>query len=159
MRWLAATVGPLVSKESSVLEIGSLNVNGTPRSVLKCKHWTGLDKVAGKGVDIVSSAAEYLEHKKHAFDLVVACECYEHDPKWWVTDTLAKSALKVNALYVVTAPAIGFPFHDYGGDYYRFTEMAFREVIFENYDIINLRTIEAEHPMENTVVGVARKVK
>jgi hypothetical protein len=86
----------------------------------------------------------------------VACECYEHDPKWWLTNDSARNALKPGGLYVVTTPGISFPFHDFGGDFYRFTEMAFRDVIFEGFEVINITTAEPK-PTFTTVMGFARK--
>jgi hypothetical protein len=157
LKWLQTKVAPLVNSDTRLVEIGSLNVNGTPRSVLPTKNYTGVDRVPGRGVDLVAQAEPFLLAHTWKYDMVVACECYEHDPRWWLTDAAAKSALDYGGLYVVTAPAIGFPFHDYGGDYYRFTEMAFEEVMFKGYTIIDLQTIPGEKPGENTVVGVAKK--
>lgn len=157
LQWLRDNVIQHINSDTNLLEIGSLNVNGSPRSVMPTSKYTGVDRVAGRGVDVVDIAEKYLITKTWQFDAVVACECYEHDPRWWITDDLAKSALKDKGLYIVTAPAIGFPFHDYGGDYYRFTEMAFEEVMFKGLTIMDLRTIPGEKPGENTVVGFARK--
>lgn len=154
LQWLRDKVAPHVNSETDVLEIGALNVNGSPRSVLPTSKWLGIDRVPGRGVDRVVPAEYFLFTPNKLWDMVIACECYEHDPRWWVTDALAKEALMPNGLYVVTAPAIGFPFHDYGGDYYRFTEMAFKSVILDGLEILDLRTIEGEKPGENTVVGV-----
>ena len=155
LQWLREHVAPRIDSTTILLEIGSLNVNGSPRSVLPTSNWTGLDRVPGRGVDIVTSAATFLTQHSNRYGCIVACECYEHDPRWWLTDQLAKSHLSPDGLYVVTAPAIGFPFHDFGGDYYRFTEMAFKHVIFDRMEVLDLRTIPGDHPGENTVVGVA----
>jgi len=155
LHWLKRQVRPHVSLDSRVLEIGALNVNGSARDVLPVGNWLGIDRVPGRGVDLVTDAVEFMQSDTALYDVVIACECYEHDPRWWITDALAKVKLSYGGLYVVTAPAIGFPFHDFGGDYYRFTEMAFTRVIFEGMNVLDLQTIPGDHPGENTVVGVA----
>lgn len=157
IKWLQTKVAPHVNSDTRICEIGSLNVNGSPRSCLPSSKYIGVDRVPGRGVDVVSQAHEYLASHTWAFDMVISCECYEHDPKWWITDEFAKSALDFKGLYVVTVPAIGFPFHDYGGDYYRFTEMALEQVMFKGYTILDLQTIPGDHDGEFTVVGFARK--
>lgn len=169
LSYLKHGVRPHMQRISKIAEIGALNVNGSAKQILhryveEGSTWVGIDRVKGKGVDIVANAVEWLADKQEQFDMVVACECYEHDPKWWLTSEVAKKAVKKGGLYVVTAPGIAFPFHDFGGDYYRFTEMAFREVVFENLTVIDVTSVHgmvgklAERPEGvPTVVGFARK--
>ena len=129
LHWLATQVAPLKKSFGDVFEVGSYNVNGSPRSVLrdKCSSWVGCDRVSGPDVDEVGIAASVIAGRK--FDMVIACECYEHDPRFWETNAVCLSALRPGGIYIITSPTIGFPFHDYGGDFYRFTEMAIRSLL------------------------------
>ena len=68
---------------SSVLEIGSYDLNGVVRNILECPtidQYIGVDLVEGPGVDIVCNASEY--NSPHLFELVLSCECFEHNPYW-----------------------------------------------------------------------------
>lgn len=154
--WLKETVLPLQDSFGFVFEIGAMNINGSARDVLgpKAAKWIACDRRPGNGVELVANAADWLRVHPASCDMVVACECYEHDPFFWLTHKAAKAALKHGALYVVTSPTIGFPFHDYGGDFYRFTEMALRDALFAGLSVLDVRTVgESEG---QCVVGVAR---
>ena len=65
-----------------VLEIGSLDINGSVRSIFTpfAEKYIGIDTQAGPGVDIVASATEYLN--PGYFDVVVCAEVFEHTPEW-----------------------------------------------------------------------------
>ena len=65
-----------------VLEIGSLDINGSVRSIFKpfAEKYIGLDTQEGPGVDIVYDAAKYT--KPNFFDVVVCAEVFEHTPEW-----------------------------------------------------------------------------
>lgn len=76
-----------------VLEIGSLDINGSIRDLFKgCDH-TGLDLGPGKGVDLVCPGQDYAAPGQ-SFDVVVSCEAMEHDPYW--RDTLANALRLLN---------------------------------------------------------------
>jgi hypothetical protein len=65
----------------SVLEIGSLDVNGTVRDLFpRCRSYHGIDVVDGPGVDEVADAADWSRPK--SFDVVVTTEVLEHAPRW-----------------------------------------------------------------------------
>lgn len=155
LEWLREVVEPMRATFGDVFEVGSLNVNGSPRDVLagKARSWIGCDRVPGRGVDEVGIAADVIGDRK--FDTVIACECYEHDPRFWETSTVARRALRVGGIYIVTSPSIGFPFHDYGGDFYRFTEMALRQFFFDGMIVLDVRTVGVD---EHCVVGCAMRL-
>ena len=157
LKWLDAIVKPLTTRITTVAEIGALNVNGSARDILQLPTmvWTGLDRQEGPCVDVVCNAAEWLGERKGQFELLISCEAYEHDPRFWETNLAARNAISPGGLYVITPPTIGFPFHDYGGDYYRFTEMTYREIFFEQWGPCDLASV-GQYPHE-CIVGVARK--
>ena len=74
-----------------VLEIGSLDINGSVRPMFKpfTSKYVGLDTQEGPGVDIVYDAAKYT--KPNAFDVVVCAEVFEHTPEW---QTIIKKSYK-----------------------------------------------------------------
>lgn len=64
--------------ETAVLEVGSLNINGTVRDFFNGCNYLGCDIAKGNGVDIVS-IAHLLEFTDNYFDVIISCECFEHD--------------------------------------------------------------------------------
>jgi len=68
--------------KTKVLEIGSLNINGTVRIFFeKPKLYVGCDLGPGPGVDTVSYGHE-LQYQAGFFDVSISCECFEHDRYW-----------------------------------------------------------------------------
>jgi SAM-dependent methyltransferase len=66
---------------STVLEIGSLDVNGTTRPLFPdAGRYHGIDVVEGPGVDEVADAADWRSSER--FDVVVSTEVLEHAPRW-----------------------------------------------------------------------------
>ena len=65
-----------------VLEIGSLDINGSVRHIFKpfAEKYIGIDIQEGPGVDVVAGATDYLSPEY--FDVVVCAEVFEHTPEW-----------------------------------------------------------------------------
>ena len=65
-----------------VLEFGSLDINGSVRSIIEpiSAQYVGVDMQSGPGVDVISDAASYRTSDR--FDVVVCCEVFEHTPQW-----------------------------------------------------------------------------
>ena len=64
----------------NVLEIGSLNINGTARVHWPNARWLGIDRQRGPGVDVV---ADFLDWQfEGLFEIVVCCEVLEHCSEW-----------------------------------------------------------------------------
>jgi len=69
-----------------VLEVGSLNVNGTNRYLFENCHYDGVDIIPGKGVDIVCRGHEVtLEVVGAQYDVVLSTNTLEHDMFWFLT--------------------------------------------------------------------------
>ena len=108
------------SSMSSVLEIGSMDVNGTLRDHQPPQsQWTGVDLEAGKGVDIVLDSSHTLPFTDASFDLVIASSVFEHDPFFWKTFTEMVRVTKPNGFIYISAPSNGVV-HRYPLDIYRF---------------------------------------
>jgi SAM-dependent methyltransferase len=113
-RILATSVprGPL-----RLLEIGSYDVNGSIRDVVKqsevgpwLRQYVGADLTAGPGVDVVISGNE-ISYESSSFDIVMSLECFEHNPFWKETLTNMIRMLKPGGLCIVTCASLGRPEH------------------------------------------------
>jgi SAM-dependent methyltransferase len=67
-----------------VLEIGSLDINGTIREFFHECSYLGLDVGFGPGVDVVCEGQNY-NAPNESFDIVCSAECFEHNPYWMET--------------------------------------------------------------------------
>jgi SAM-dependent methyltransferase len=126
-----------------VLEIGSRNVNGTPRGCFAdAESYVGIDAIAGAGVDEVLQAA-LIDTRWPAghFDTVLCYECLEHDPTFWLTLAMIRHVLRPGGVLIVTTPTFGFPLHRFPKDYFRFGEDAYREVIFAGCKLLALAEV------------------
>jgi SAM-dependent methyltransferase len=109
-----------------VLEVGSLNINGSIRQFFIDCDYTGVDLAPGKDVDMVARG-EDLSFPDKSFDVVCSCECFEHNPKWARTfDNMARMA---KSLVFFSCATTGRPEHGtprttpqdapFCGDYYQ----------------------------------------
>lgn len=94
-----------------VLEIGSLDINGSARDfVTGPEIYVGIDLGTGKGVDVVASGADFAAPSK-SFDLILSCECLEHNPYWKQTLINANRMLTDDGLLCLSFATIGRPEH------------------------------------------------
>lgn len=151
--WVHDKVDAYGLAELSVLECGSLNVNGTVRPFFTGPYW-GIDQQAGPGVDQVISTwdMDYLEE----FDVVVTTEMLEHDAYFWVSMQTMAAALKPDGYLLLTTRGIGFQFHEYPADYWRFTEPAI-EHLFTASGLTTLEVSPDLYPNHPGVFGLAQK--
>ena len=69
-------------RDVSVVEMGSLNINGTVRVLFENpKNYVGIDLGEGTDVDIVCRGEEY-DAPNESFDVAISAECFEHTPQW-----------------------------------------------------------------------------
>jgi SAM-dependent methyltransferase len=95
-----------------VLDVGSLDVNGTNRYLFRftgCRY-TGLDLGPGPNVDVVTPVHLY-DAPPASFDIVVSTEAMEHDP--YLPLSLRKMAdlVRPNGLLLFTCATTGRPEH------------------------------------------------
>lgn len=95
--WVAANIGT----PGSVLEFGSLNINGTARDCAPDATWHGVDRQPGPGVDEVADAAKYDTSTR--YDCVVCCEVLEHTDQLEAITWNAWHALAPGGVLLVTA--------------------------------------------------------
>ncbi|NTV70738.1 MAG: class I SAM-dependent methyltransferase [Azonexaceae bacterium] len=93
-----------------VLEIGSLDINGSIRDFFKNCDYIGLDIGSGKGVDIVCEGQKY-DAPDNSFDQVISCEVMEHNPHWLKTTLNMIRLCRPGGLVVITCATTGRPEH------------------------------------------------
>lgn len=148
---------PLHFTNARVLEIGSLNINGTVRQFFTDCEYIGLDVGPGKDVDLVCEGQNY-DAPDNTFHTVISSECFEHNPYWKETFANMIRLCKPNGLVVFTCATEGRKEHgttrtchhsspltiDHGwGDYYQnLIEEDFRkefdfDTLFSKYEFSN----------------------
>jgi SAM-dependent methyltransferase len=112
---------PLVPESKiKVVEIGSLNVNGSLRDVCPVGvDYTGIDFSEGNGVDIVIDDPYVLPIKDESVDVVVTSSCFEHSEFFWLVFLEIMRILKPSGLLYMNAPSNGY-FHRWPVDCWRF---------------------------------------
>jgi SAM-dependent methyltransferase len=93
-------------KGKRVLEIGSLNLNGSVREFFEGAQYIGLDIGEGRDVDIVCPGQDYGE-KAESFDVVISCEAMEHNPAWSRTWLNMLRVTKPDGLVVMSCATTG----------------------------------------------------
>lgn len=96
-------------KNVSVLDIGSLDINGNNRYLFENYIYTGVDLAPGPNVDVVSRGHLYKSEKQ--FDVVISTECFEHDEYYDLTIKNMYKLLKSGGLFVFTCASPGRPEH------------------------------------------------
>lgn len=158
-----AFVGGVLPKQEvagkRVLEVGSLNVNGSPRQFivpLGPSEYIGCDLVAGNGVDQIANARFLVQtFGMNSFDIVISTEMLEHVPDWKTCISQMKRVLKPGGSLVLSTRSPGFPFHEYPLDCWRFTLDDMRR-IFSDMVIHN---VESDVPQEPGVLVKVSKPK
>jgi SAM-dependent methyltransferase len=92
--------------QKKVLEVGSLNINGSVRQFFENCDYTGIDVGEGPDVDIVCGGEEY-DAPNESFDTVISCECFEHNPSWVETFQNMIRMCKSGGLIIMTCATTG----------------------------------------------------
>lgn len=98
--------------EPHVIEIGSLNINGTVRDFFSDPtSYLGLDLIEGKDVDLVCPGNEFQSNDKE-YDVAISTECFEHDKHWIETFLNMHRLVHEGGLVVFTCASTGR--HEHG---------------------------------------------
>jgi hypothetical protein len=88
---------------TNVLEVGSLNVNGSVRDLFRQPTlYHGLDLGPGPGVDHVCHGADFQGGPPDGWDVVISCEAFEHDRRWEETFANMVQLCRIGGLVVMT---------------------------------------------------------
>lgn len=101
---------PAFFDRMKVLEVGSLNINGTVRDFFTNCDYTGIDVGEGPGVDIISSGHTF-EAPNDTYDVSISCECFEHNPHWVETFINMHRMAKNNGFVIMSCATDGRPEH------------------------------------------------
>ena len=136
-----------------VLEVGSLNINGSIRPFFEQCTYVGVDLGEGRDVDVVGKGEE-LTYGDDSFDVVASCECFEHNPEW--VATLNNMIRMCGGLVFFSCATTGRPEHGtrrttpadapFCGDYYQnLTQEDVRQAVdlsvFKDYQFISNDTV------------------
>jgi SAM-dependent methyltransferase len=89
-----------------VLEVGSLDINGSVRQFFTDCEYIGIDLGQGRGVDVVCQGQDY-DAPDNTFDTVISCECFEHNPAWVMTFVNMYRMTKPGGLIVMSCATTG----------------------------------------------------
>lgn len=93
-----------------VLEVGSLDINGSVRELFSQGEYVGIDLELGNGVDH-AVPGQLADFKTGSFDVVVTCNCFEHNPYWLETFSNMCRMAKPGGLFIMTVAGYGFMEH------------------------------------------------
>ena len=148
-----------------VLDIGSLDINGSNRSLFENSSYMGVDLGEGKNVDIISKGHELLIEDNY-FDVVCSSEVFEHDMFYTLTILNMYRMLKPGGLMLFCCATTGRAVHgtltntkkdspfttqqkDWQDYYHNVTEKDFRKVldIEESFSYLNISTEDTHHDL------------
>lgn len=118
--YLPAAAPP--DRPATILDVGSLDVNGSLRQVLpegRLVAYTGVDFSPGPGVDQVVESAARLPFDDGHFDVVVSTSAFEHDPAFWKTFDEMLRVVRPGGFIYINAPSNGHV-HQHPLDCWRF---------------------------------------
>jgi SAM-dependent methyltransferase len=126
MRFVEQVVADLDLASKDVLEVGSLNVNGSVRRFFSGGSYVGVDMREGPDVDLVLNAhALYPHFASESFDVVVSTEMLEHDDAPWISVLHMRDVIRSGGVLILTARGYDergcFPLHSYPDDLWRFS--------------------------------------
>jgi len=127
----------------AVLEVGSLDVNGSVRSIVTVHQparYVGVDLQEGPGVDAVCDATELVSRfGENSFDLVISTEMLEHVRDWRMVVSQIKRVVKPGGVLLVTTRSRGFPYHGFPYDFWRY-EPGDVEALFSDFQSERIET-------------------
>ena len=104
----------------SILDVGSMCINGSYRDLFDDHEYTGLDMEKGNNVDIVLEYPyNWDKIQTDSYDVVISGQAFEHTEFFWVTISEMTRVLKKDGMMCIIAPQ-GFKEHRYPVDCYRF---------------------------------------
>ena len=122
MKWVEEKIVQHGLSDEAVLEVGSLNVNGSVRPLFTSSAYIGVDMREGPDVDFVMNAHD-LRFPDRSASVVISCEMLEHDDLPWVS--MQEMARVSSGWVILTARGYDsrgcFPLHSYPDDLYRYS--------------------------------------
>lgn len=150
IRWVAKNITKEDINKKKVLEVGSNDVNGSPRCILELLEpakYTGVDLVKGPGVDVICPADKMVEKfGKESFDMVISTCTLEHIMDWRKAVSNIKNVCKSNGVILFIVPS-DWRYHGYPYDFWRYEKEDIKD-IFCDCEILKLE----EDPQKPSLV-------
>ena len=99
---------PHLFQGKSVLDCGSLDINGNNRYLFAGGRYTGIDLIEGPNVDEVSRIHEYTGGP---FGVVISTECLEHDAHAAESIRRMIEMVANDGIIIITCATLGRPEH------------------------------------------------
>lgn len=93
-----------------VVDIGSLDINGSNQYLFENSGYVGVDLFAGRNVDITCKGHE-LALPDESVDVVISTECFEHDSHYDKTLKNIYRMIKPGGLFIFSCATTGRPEH------------------------------------------------
>jgi len=109
-RFVTDHLASFEGKPLQILDVGSMDVNGSYRELMTDPKWeyTGLDAAPGPGVELVlPTPYDWGAIKSESYDIVVSGQAFEHIEYPWVTIIEVTRVLKPGGLVCLIAPSGG----------------------------------------------------
>lgn len=103
---------------SLVLDVGSMDVNGSLKPLFENCNYIGMDMESGNNVDIVCNSHK-MPFDINPFDVIVSTSAFEHDFCFWETFREMCRVVKAGGLIYINAPSAG-AYHSFPYDCWRF---------------------------------------
>lgn len=130
-------------RDRDVLEVGSLDCNGSFRSYIQKRNpqkYLGVDIMMGEGVDEICKVEDLLKkYGENSFDLIISTELLEHIKDWRKAISNMKKVCREDGIILITTRSPGFAYHAYPYDYWRYTKRDMK-YIFSDFEILNLES-------------------
>jgi len=137
-----------------VLDIGSLDVNGTCRDLLPSDGYIGMDMRLGTGVDLLADILKPPKTLLERFNTVICLETLEHVSEPWTAIDNMFRCLRHGGLFIGSWCFV-YHLHDEPADYWRCTPAGF-QYLLDQAGFYEVR-IETEGEGPRGVFAVARK--
>lgn len=140
-----------VKTNSTVLDVGSQDVNGSYRPLFEDCIYTGLDQTEGKNVDVVTSDPYKFPFDYDSFDVVISGQCLEHSPRPWLLVQEIARVLRPGGACCIIAPW-EWEIHRYPVDCFRILPDGMRSMMAD----AGLTVVRCE-VFEKDTIGIGRK--
>ena len=93
-----------------VVEMGSLDINGSVRGHFDTGHYIGVDLGPGPGVDVVVPG-QMLGEPSGSYDCAISANSFEHNPYWLETFVNMLRLVREGGLVLFTSASTGYREH------------------------------------------------
>jgi len=126
----------LNSYNKKILEIGC-GKNSYKKKFPK-SDWTATDINFEGDADLITDATD-LKFSDNQFDVIICISVLEHIFEYQKALKEIRRVLKKKGILILSTPFI-FPYHDYPGDYWRFSDQAIKKLL-KDYKSVKIKNL------------------